>query len=308
VSTLPPEPTEDLREELIARIRRLSAPLTPVPTEAPPRPARLPHIRAVLFDVYGTLFISGSGDIGVAGPQHDASALVEAFREAGLGALSPGEAETALGRLRHHIEADHAAKRAAGAVKPEVEIRDIWRRVLGDLAGAGARPAEPDAEALARLAVAFECRVNPVWPMPNARETLRALAGSGLVLGIVSNAQFHTPLLFPALMEAETAELGFEEEACAWSWRIEAAKPDVRLFDGPLRTLATTRGIQPAEVVYVGNDCLNDVWTAREAGCRTALFAGDRRSLRLREEEPRCRDLAPDCVLTGLAQLPACLG
>ena len=48
---------------LIARIRGLSRPLEPKPTALKPRLKRLEGIRAVLFDVYGTLVISASGDI-----------------------------------------------------------------------------------------------------------------------------------------------------------------------------------------------------------------------------------------------------
>ena len=36
---------------------------------------------------------------------------------------------------------------------------------------------------------------------------------------------------------------------------------------------------------------------------KTALFAGDLRSLRLRTENPRCRGLKPDLVVTDLRQL-----
>ena len=61
------------------------------------------------------------------------------------------------------------------------------------------------------------------------------------------------------------------------------------------------------EAVYVGNDMLNDVWAASEAGLRTAWFAGDSRSCRPREDDSRCRGLVPDVVLTSLMQLPECL-
>jgi putative hydrolase of the HAD superfamily len=45
---------------------------------------------------------------------------------------------------------------------------------------------------------------------------------------------------------------------------------------------------------------LNDISTASAAGCRTALFAGDRRSLRLREGE---NTVEPDMIITGLTEL-----
>ncbi len=61
----------------------------------------------------------------------------------------------------------------------------------------------------------------------------------------------------------------------------------------------------PEEILYLGNDIRNDIWPAQAEGFRTALFAGDRRSLRLRADDPDCGNVRPDWVVTGLEQLPA---
>jgi putative hydrolase of the HAD superfamily len=63
-------------------------------------------------------------------------------------------------------------------------------------------------------------------------------------------------------------------------------------------------GILPEDTLYVGNDMLNDIWPAAQCGLKTSLFAGDQRSLRLRETDPRCSDLEPDVIITKLSQLP----
>lgn len=49
--------------DLLSIIREHSAPLQPLPTQAKRSLSLLKDIRAVLFDVYGTLFISSAGDI-----------------------------------------------------------------------------------------------------------------------------------------------------------------------------------------------------------------------------------------------------
>jgi putative hydrolase of the HAD superfamily len=67
------------------------------------------------------------------------------------------------------------------------------------------------------------------------------------------------------------------------------------------------RGIRHDEVLYVGNDMLNDIMPANSVGFRTALFAGDARSLRLREDEPSVRGSTPDLVVTDLLDLVRCL-
>jgi len=48
---------------------------------------------------------------------------------------------------------------------------------------------------------------------------------------------------------------------------------------------------------------LNDIYPAQKVGFQTALFAGDKRSLRLRNDDPRCKNLKPDLVITDLIQL-----
>ena len=68
--------------DFAALIRDLSSPLEPLPTETPADLRELRGIKAVLFDVYGTLVISGSGDVGV----NAAAGRGEAFVEAALDA------------------------------------------------------------------------------------------------------------------------------------------------------------------------------------------------------------------------------
>ena len=59
--------------------------------------------------------------------------------------------------------------------------------------------------------------------------------------------------------------------------------------------------------LYIGNDQRNDVWPAAEAGMKTALFAADTRSLRLREDPPDASAVVPALIITDLAQIPGCI-
>jgi putative hydrolase of the HAD superfamily len=141
--------------------------------------------------------------------------------------------------------------------------------------------------------------------MPGCEAAIEALR-SDLVLGIVSNAQFFTPLLFPALLGKSLAELGFSPEMQYFSYRYRYAKPSPRLFRQALETLSQ-RKIPPDQTVYIGNDMLNDIRVPASLGIRTVLFAGDLRSLRWRDDDPRVGACRPDAVITDLAQLPDCL-
>jgi len=240
-------------EELIARIRSLSRPIDPIPTGATPLLKPMAGVKAILFDVYGTLLVSASGDIGTTSDSADNGPLLE------------------------QVRLDHARRHAAGVEFPEVEIRNIWKAI------------RPGAQDIERLAVEHECRVNPVWPMPGAVETLAALEQRGLAIGLVSNAQFYTPLVFRALLGRPPPE------PAVWSFEHGEAKPSTRLIRIALDALAA-RGIRPSDILYIGNDSVKDIAPAAGLGCRTALFAGDRRSYRPGPPPP-------DVVITHLSQL-----
>jgi len=291
--------------QIVEIIRRRSAPLEPQPTHVEPRLPRLAGIRGVAFDIYGTLFISGSGDVGVAAAQPRAAAFAEALAAAEVEPAT-GDAENKRGEegvaaLTECIRRHHAAARQQGVDYPEVEIVEVWREVLAGLGGElSAAPSSDDA--LRRLAIEYETRVNPVWPMPAADQCLRRLAAAGKVLGIVSNAQFFTRELFPALLGATTNELGFAAQRQIYSYEHLRAKPGEFLYQLAVAAYDEAE-LAPQEVLYVGNDMLNDITPAARLGFRTALFAGDARSLRLREDDPRVAGVTPDAILTNLGQL-----
>jgi len=48
---------------------------------------------------------------------------------------------------------------------------------------------------------------------------------------------------------------------------------------------------------------LKDIYPAKMTGFKTALFAGDSRSLRLREDDSKCKNLSADIILTDLIQV-----
>ncbi len=157
-------------------------------------------------------------------------------------------------------------------------------------------------ETILLLAVEYECRVNPVWPMPGLKKVLLRLKEAGIQLGIVSNSQFFTPLLFEAFLGASYEEAGFDRALCSWSYECLEAKPSTRLFADVCEALRE-KDIAPAACLYVGNDMLNDMWPASQLGFKTVLFAGDNRSLRLRENDSRCLGVEPNIVIDDLEKI-----
>jgi putative hydrolase of the HAD superfamily len=292
-------------------IQSQTKPLSPLPTEISPSLPVLKGVKTVVFDIYGTLLISGSGEVGTFA---DRSPEFKSDRPQALSfhrAFSAIEVTPSVSAEKFNevcsnlyfnaIQQRHAQLKQSGVDYPEVDILEIWQSIWNSLDET--RGTELHASRLIKLALEYELAANPTWPMTNARKTVQKLSRDGCLLGIVSNAQFYTPLILEALLEGSLDETGFSQALRVWSYQTGRAKPSRRMFDPLLETLRTTHGIRPGEVLYVGNDMLNDVYTAALAGCKTALFAGDRRSLRLRKENSFVQSRQPDAIITDISQL-----
>jgi len=284
-------------------IRQHCRPADPIPTGKTPILREISGLRAVLFDIYGTMLISASGDVGTAAEGESAEAFRDSLAAVGVDCLcgSREGVECLWETTRRH----HAESRSRGVDFPEVDIIKVWEDVLEELGRQG-RVRTGDAEVdFRQLAVQYEVRTNPVWPMPHLLECLGELVEGGLELGLISNAQFVTLELFPALVGKTVGELGFSEELQFYSFRCGHAKPGRYLFQCACEALSSI-GIRADEVLYVGNDMLNDIQPSGELGFRTALFAGDERSLRLREGDRRVENVSPDLIITDLRVLGSC--
>ncbi|MFV1966732.1 MAG: HAD family hydrolase [Pirellulaceae bacterium] len=293
-----------MMDKLGATIHRLSKPLEPLPTETAPRLDTLPGLRAVLFDIYGTLLTSASGDIDASEDRDRGRALEAAIATVGI--RVPFSGNDAVADLQRVVLRDHEKARTAGIEFPEVDIREIWRDLLEAWSRLGYLDVEPSSIDIEQLALEYEMRVNPVWPMPDALACLRHLRQNGVLLGLVSNAQFYSSAVLANLFGCSLTDQGFDPDLRFFSYQYRQAKPGTFLYDRAAEALRE-RGLAPSEAMYVGNDMRNDVLPARHVGFRTALFAGDARSLRLRETDDRARGVDPDLVVTNLLDLIGCL-
>ena len=283
--------------------------MQPESTGVEPKLKKLDNIRAVMFDIYGTMLISGSGDVGTAAATNKADALAAALGDTGV--TYTGDAATAIEDFAAVIDIHHQRLKLAGIEYPEVRIGEVWADVAKRWADRGDIKKMPDEIALSKLAIEYEMRVNPVWPMPGVLATCEGLRKKGKVLGVISNAQSFTPRLFAAvggeLGEIRSlTEMGIDHDLQVFSFEMRFAKPGRRMYEEAASVL-DDRGLHPEQVLYVGNDLLNDVTPATQVGFRTALFAGDARSLRMREGDDRVAGIDPTLVITELPQLLECV-
>jgi putative hydrolase of the HAD superfamily len=106
------------------------------------------------------------------------------------------------------------------------------------------------------------CRF-PLSPYPDVIATLRKLTEMGKILGIITDGN-------PERQEAKIAALGLD--ACfptiILTGRLGAPKPSRKAFDA----FAATTGLDPARVLYAGDNPLLDISGAKQAGMLSALI------------------------------------
>lgn len=298
----------DNKSQLADRFRVLSEPLVPHETDAKTVLKKLPGIKAVIFDFYGTLFISGVGDIGIDDGISDATLIVDALKGAGISVIKQQAGERCLKLYNEAVEHEVQEIRERGIPYPEPDIRKIWSIVLSRLHAENLITTDTDSNHHNLMAVEFEARMNPIWPMPDLHQILKRLKDKQLKLGIISNSQFYTPIAFEALAEKSLDEFGFSSELLHWSFDVAMKKPGLLFYEQFLsKAEKAFPQLKPENYLYVGNDMLKDIYPANHFGMKTALFAGDQRSLKWHRKDSRTKNLKPDLVITELIQLLNCL-
>jgi putative hydrolase of the HAD superfamily len=283
--------------------------MKPVPTHLKPFVKKDPSIKAFIFDVYGTLLISASGDIdeSVLSTEN----LVKAFSAADIqiGRKVPDKVALMaeiLEEFKQSVRDFHNQERTEEKPYPEIDILQLWERIItrhqkknhfifsGPLC-------------IKCFTFVFEVLSNRIYPMPGMIELLEQLASRQVPLGILSNAQFYTPVILNFFLNKSISEneavIPFDPDLTVFSYKYMRSKPDQFLFELVKKQCNLKYGLFADEILFVGNDMFRDIYPAFTAGFKTALFAGDTKSLRLRQEKPELKKIVPDFIVTDLIQL-----
>ncbi|MBW2180387.1 MAG: HAD family hydrolase [Deltaproteobacteria bacterium] len=263
-------------------------PLSPIPTNINPSGTIDGVLRCILFDIYGTLFISETGEISTLKLNSDKLNTINRLLAKYHIRKDPNRI---LEEVFEAISNKHKILQNSGINVPEIQIDRIWMDITGR-----------SDESVRDFATEFELIINPVSPMPHLKKLITACRASGLLMGIISNAQFYTEYLFHWFLGSSPEGLGFHKDMLFYSYISGHAKPSQYMFKSASAIL-NKMGIAEDSVLYVGNDMRNDIWTGNEVGFKTALFAGDARSLKLRKNDSTYKDIYPDITVTDLNQL-----
>jgi FMN phosphatase YigB (HAD superfamily) len=286
------------------------------PAKAKPYIKPLRGIRAVVWDVYGTLLRVTDGDMLL---YHHQEIRMQVALEKTISEFNmwnsmtrrPGAPwEYLLLKYRNALDDLEMTSSVEAGDFPQVNASQVWLRLLemlnkkeysydklfyGDLA-----------ELAEKVAYFFQASLQGVEAAPRALKTLLSLGKHGIVQGILADTQSFTWVQLiralgkqgelPALTEL------FDPTVLIMSDQLGVRKPSPSLFATCVHQFAQ-KGIQPPEILYVGNRLQGDLAVAKQWGMRTALYAGDKASLKATPQEIKHPDIRPKRLVTELKQI-----
>ncbi len=290
------------------------------PAKAKPALKRLPQVRVVLYNLYGTLLAIPTGQL--------------LFEHANDFIMS-----MALEKTIHEFKMWQSMSRKPG--QPSEYMRELYQRALYDLRDLG-NPGEkyPEVpsdklwenlikklfqkdysfdthfygalnEYSAKVAYFFHASLQGVTAYPGAAQTLAALDQAGIAQGLLADGQVFSRVQLKRALHDQADHLPLDdwlpETRCFLSFAPRARKPSETLFQYAVDMLERA-DIGPSEVLHVGTHLERDIAPARKLGMRSALFAGDKTSLHASPEQLKDTRFRPDVLITELVQLKEVVG
>jgi putative hydrolase of the HAD superfamily len=204
----------------------------------------LHNVKAILFDAVGTLI-------------HPDPPAAVAYAEVGRrqgSCLEPAEVARRFGAA---FAREEALDVASGLRTDEERERERWRRIVAEVLEDARDPAACFAELYRHFALPQSWRV-----AADAAAVLGELARRGYTLGMASNYDQRLRSVVEGLPELQALQhLVISAEV---GWR----KPAPQFFAAAAARLV----LKPNDILYIGDDLVNDLEGARAAGSAALLF------------------------------------
>jgi FMN phosphatase YigB (HAD superfamily) len=285
---------------------------------------RMPEVRAVLWNVYGTLLSISGGELLFEHLQSviQSVALDKTLQEFKMWASmsrKPGQPADYLAQLYKQVLLEQSLSGQSfpggGEKYPEVASERVWEALIKKLL---TKDYKWDAgffgslnEFSRKVAYFFHASLQATACYPDAAYALRHVAEAGLMQGLLADGQCFTltQLQRGLARQDESAKVDelFGAEERWLSYEIRGRKPSERLFRAAFLAL-TERGLDTGQILHVGSRMVQDLAPAKRLGMRTALFAGDKASLNATIEQLKENNSRPDVLLTELSQIADVVG
>jgi FMN phosphatase YigB (HAD superfamily) len=282
---------------------------------ARPHLVQLANVRAVTWNLYGTLLAIAGGELYLDHPQPllmevALDKTIQEFKMWGSMSRKPGQPSDYLRQVYADL-LDQQRTLPGGTERcPEVVVDRLWETFIKRLLQ---KDYKFDAgffgslnEFSRKVAYFFHASLQGIAAYPGAVEALRQVRDYGLRQAVAGDGQCFSLMQLQRCLSQQDPSARLEDlidtSACALSYEVRARLPSDKVLRHALATFAE-HDITPDQVLHVGSRVARDVVPARRLGMKTALFAGDKASLQATPEQLRDPASRPDVLLTELRQI-----
>lgn len=278
----------------------------------------LHDVRAVIFDIYGTLINHWKPVFGDAQTkqQHILQGFEKVIERFGLQqalvSMSPqAQPSQTLSDLYHGLIAlDQEKAQRKGVEMPEVRVEQLWGVLLMMFRRHGFEPEcvglGVDQEVAKCMAYFYHFHTLGRGFFAGVAQALQGLREKNIKVGLLANAQFYTPMDLSFFLRDSSGDVIadyldiFDRELIYFSYEYGQAKPSTLLYRRLYDALYEYH-ILPAQTVMVGNDLVMDIESAQQIGMKTALYCGNEQSTFLHDKNGTVH---PDISFSSYEQLP----
>lgn len=290
--------------------------MPPKPVKARPSIKPLPGVRAVLWDVYGTLLRTTDGRFDLF-PEPEVRlqvALDKTIHEFNMWHSmyrKPGPPwQSMIGQYREYADRlGMAAPKLAGDYT-DINLTVIWAQIINRLFDKEYTYDEDiygDVPELAeKVAYFFHSNLQATEARSGALQAMQQLHEAGIVQGIVADGQIFTKVqLLRGLMDQGLSvplpEL-IRPSLTLYSCQMGIRKPSRSLFRYSVEQLQAA-GLEPDQVLHVSCRLETDLVPARHEGMKTALLACEKTGLEAPANLIKDPQSRPDRLLTDIGQI-----
>jgi len=287
---------------------------------ATPSVQLLPGIRAVLWDVYGTLLRVSDGRFTLF-PKEEArlqislDKTIHEFNMWNHMYRKPGPPWQSLIGLYRSITERQSMSGAVRGDVTDVNIVETWRGIIERLFEKEFTFDEDQYgdldEFSEKVAYFFHSNLQATEAREGAVRAMSDVSAAGLTQGLLSDGQSFT-LVQTLRALAHQGELPplyqvFRPQTMILSHQLAAKKPSRSLFTHAVNQLRAI-GIQAQEILHVSCRLSTDLVPAKAAGMKTALLVAEKSGLEVNSDVLKDPASRPDRLLTRLDQISSVVG
>lgn len=291
------------------------APPAPQPVKARPHLAPMPGLRAVTWNLYGTLLAISTGELLFEHPtkfvmETALEKTVQEFKMWASMSRKPGQPSEYMGQIYDKVLTEQKMAPSPGEKFPEIQAEKIWEAILKKLLQ---KEYKFDAgffgslnEYSRKIAYFFHTSIQGTRCQEGAARAIEHIHSCGLRQGLIADGQCFSTVQLQRGLRDQGCSQALDDlvptELRALSHELRGRKPSERLFKHFLAA-SSLKGTAPGEILHIGSRIDADIVPAKKLGFRTALFAGDKESLEATPEQLKDPDTRPDALLTDLTQV-----